>query len=703
MFKPITTLEIVLSLIAFIVTSYLGLGVYLRNPRSWTHRFFVLLAIILDAYIAVNLLSLHPPLPTPASQLFWIRNVMFLAALISPTLFLLLHTFPRSEIRLRKGYLAAVFVLTAINAAMALTPLVFETVRYPRGEPVPVIGAGMPLFFLHFVGFIVLSFAVLLVKQFRSRGEERAKNSYLLFGVIVTFTMMSVFTIIFVVVLETSIGVFLGPIVPVILMASIAYAVVKHRFLDIRPVVARSVTYIFLVMAVALIYTGILLVSVFYISKAPLDIITLAAGVVLTTGIALTFPLLQALIRKLTDKLFFRGAYDPQKLLADLSRAMNATLDLDELTKKVLTLLAKEMRISKAAFLLADNHKIIDAKGVGYGEAGLRAFQDSPLELLFHRRSDSGPAAFIFQDLSDEALKNVFREYEIEVLMPIRAEEDDRAILVLGHKSSGDTYSKQDIKVLDALVPGVGIALQNARLYTDLQLASAAKSRFISVVSHQLRTPVSGMRWNLEMIRQEKLRPAQKRAFLDNAYQGAIFLGEQLDDILTALDIYDKKLTANKVLVDLPGIFGEVLEEFSGAIEAKQLAIDSDFNHDCKQILADPAKIKKVIKILVKNAVVYSPAKGKVTITAHAETALDQKKKIVVSVSDEGMGITEPERSHITEEFFRSDQARVMFPSGLGLGVFIAQAFVSAHGGTLWFYSEGRNKGADFHFSLPLD
>ncbi len=703
MFKPITALEAVLSLIAFAAISFLGLGVYLRNPRSWTHRLFILLAIILDAYIGVNLISLHPLPPTQASQLFWIRNVMFLAALISPTLFLLLHTFPRNEIQLRKRYLAAVFVLTAVSAVMALTPLVFETVRYPRGEPVPVSGAGMPLFFLHFAGFIVISFVVLLVKQFRSRGEERAKNSYLLFGVIMTFSMMTAFTIVFVVVLKTSIGVFLGPIVPVILMASIAYAVVKHRFLDIRPVVARSVSYIFLVITVAAVYTATLLVSAFYLGKSSLDIRTLAVGVVLAAGIALTFPFLQTFVRKLTDKLFFRGVYDAQKLLADLSRAMSATLDLDELAKKVLTLLAKEMRVSKAAFLLADRHKIIDAKGVGYGEAGLKAFKDSPLELLFHRKPDSEPPAFIFQDLSDEALKNIFRQYEIEILMPIRAEEDDRAILVLGHKSSGDTYSKQDIKVLDAFVPGVGIALQNARLYTDLQLASAAKSRFISVVSHQLRTPVSGMRWNLEMIRQEKLRPAQKRAFLGNAYQGVVFLGEQLDDILTALDIYDKKLTANKVLVDLPAIFSEVLEEFSGMIAAKALTVDSDINHDSKQILAEATKIKKVIKILVKNAVVYSPAKGKVIITAHAETALDQKKRTVVSVIDEGMGITEPERRHITEEFFRSDQARVMFPSGLGLGIFIAQAFVGAHGGSLWFYSEGRNKGADFHFSLPSE
>src|SRR3989344_6360158 len=155
--SSITPIEIILGAIAFLAIGYLGLFVFLRNHRSWTNRLFGLLALVLIAYAVVNPVSLHPPTPTPESQLFWIRIIMFLAAFMGPLLFLLVHTFPGNRILLNKKQLFVVLAIMFATSAASLSDLVFKSISYPGGKPLPDPGAGMPLFLLDFVGFFFLS------------------------------------------------------------------------------------------------------------------------------------------------------------------------------------------------------------------------------------------------------------------------------------------------------------------------------------------------------------------------------------------------------------------------------------------------------------------------------------------------------------------------------------------------------------------
>jgi len=237
-----TFIEIPLGIGAFAISSLLGVLVYLNNPKSWTNRLFLLLAIIINVYIVVNFLSIHPPIKTAENHLFWIRFVMFVTSFMGLMLFLFVHTFPHATISLAKKYLFALGLLTLSSAAASLTPLVFSSIHYPGGTPTPVPGPGIALFFLNFVGLFFLSFVVLIYKYLKTQGVERIQHLHLLLGVILSFSGMAIFTVIFVVILKIPFFVFLGPVLPVILMLFISYSIIKYQFLGIKVLATEVLT-----------------------------------------------------------------------------------------------------------------------------------------------------------------------------------------------------------------------------------------------------------------------------------------------------------------------------------------------------------------------------------------------------------------------------------------------------------------------------
>lgn len=227
-------IEVVLGILTFVASTALGILVYKNNKKSATNQLFLFLSLFIDLYIFVNYLSLHPPYSTPDAQLFWIRVVMLVCSFIGPVLVLLVHTFPGEKIVMRSKYIILMGCLMVASAIASITPLVFSSLSFPEGKPVPVPGPGIPIFFLDFVGLFIVSFIILIVKYRRAKDEEKMKLKSFLLGVITSFSLMGISTVIFVVILKTSAAVFLGPIFPVILMACIAYAIVKHNMFNVK-------------------------------------------------------------------------------------------------------------------------------------------------------------------------------------------------------------------------------------------------------------------------------------------------------------------------------------------------------------------------------------------------------------------------------------------------------------------------------------
>ncbi|GEM_PF-755371 len=693
----ISIAELSLSAVAFLAVTYITFAVWLRNPKSWTNRLFLLLGGILALYVPINYLSLNPPQGTPENQLFWIRVVMFLASIKGPALLLLAHTFPSEKILMPVRYLGILAISAIVGAAASLSPLVFEGVQYIDGQPLPIPGPGVILFLLNFGGSVILSFVILRFKYARSSGMERAKIYDFLIGILLTFILIIVATLFSIFIFQSSFAVFLGPIFPVILMAAIAHAVVKHKFLDIQPIIARAVSYFFLIVAMAVIYSSILFVTANVVVGYKFDIYNLFLGITLAIGIAISFQFLQAGIRKITDRVFFKGLYNFDELLAKLTQAMIAKIDLDELTKSLLEILTREMRVTKAAFLIIENHAIREVRGVGYRE---QDFMENSLESLLHDARSKSIRLIVFDELQDGLLKETFRKNDVMVAIPICSGDKEVALLILGPKSAGDLYSKKDLMLLEIFASESGIVIENAQLYENLKFALEAKSQFISVVSHQMRTPISAIRWSLELLQNKKITSAKRLEFMRNAYHNSIFLTEQLDDVLTALAIQDKGISVELEFCDLGSVTSELLVSFRHEIEKKNIDVKFNLGVRVASAMCDLPKIKKIIQVLLKNAIAYTKVGGRVEVSSE-ERIIGGKPNFLIAVTDTGIGLSSDEKEKIFGKFFRGETARLMLPDGMGLGMFIARAFVAAHGGRIWAESEGRDKGSTFYFAIP--
>ena len=718
-FTSINPTEIVLGLIAFFASSTIGLAVYIKNPNSWTNRFFLMLSVVICFYIGVNYLSLHPPGQTPESQLFWIRVVMFSASFMSPILFLLVHTFPRNEIRFSRALLTLICLSMLLAAGLSVSPFVFSGIQYPEGQPVPVPDIGMAVFVLNFVGFLILSFINLFAKYRSSQGQERAKVLYLLFGVLATFSLMTVFTVGFVVIAKSSAGVFLGPIFPVILMAAIGYAIVKHRFLDIQPIIARAVSFVTFLLLLAIGYALIFLVVFRRLLDTTVSTPALLLFMALTVIAMLSFQPLEKRIKKWSGRYFLRAAYDKDELLSRLTHIMAENIDLKDLSQNILDALMKSMRLSRAAFLLIDSHAVSSVQGIGYG--GDRQ-KYTRLEKLLHN-GDRGHV--VLDELEESELKTLFRELEIAFAAPIRVEKKETAVLILGPKLSGESYYANDIDVLDIFSAEAGIAIENAKAYEEIKqfnkelegkveqrthelkesqkreldkaLSMAKlKDEYVFLAAHELRTPVTVIRGFLEMIEDSQSRISKDvKSSLGSIGEASRHLNDLLNDLLeiARADAGTTKLTTVKMDI-LPVVRG-VVKDLMAIARKRKITIEIAAEPGLGEALADAGKLKEILINLIGNAVKYNREGGRIVVSATANSG-----QVAVDVRDTGFGIPKDQQQKIFEKFFRAQSREVQEITGTGLGLFIAKMLTEKMGGRIWFVSE-EGKGSTFSFSLP--
>lgn len=272
-------IDFALSAFTFIIITYLGFVVYQNDKTSATNKLFALLALVLDIYLVVNYISLHPPFGTPEAQLFWVRIVMAVTSCIAPILFIFLHTFPRKFFFLAPRYSVPLFFLMGISALASLAPFVFSGLEYVNNQPLPIAGPAMPIFLLNFAGVCLLSFVFLIRRYSQVRGKEKQQYRFLLIGVIASFTLMVTTTVISVVFFETSSLVFLGPISPLILMGCLSYAIIQHELFDLR----RVATNLLIVALLGIVITRLFLAKTTF--ELVSNIVLLIIVVLLTTGL----------------------------------------------------------------------------------------------------------------------------------------------------------------------------------------------------------------------------------------------------------------------------------------------------------------------------------------------------------------------------------------------------------------------------------
>jgi signal transduction histidine kinase len=232
----------------------------------------------------------------------------------------------------------------------------------------------------------------------------------------------------------------------------------------------------------------------------------------------------------------------------------------------------------------------------------------------------------------------------------------------------------------------------SVRDITHFRTAEEIKSTFISIISHELRTPVTLIKGYASTLRRDDAR-WDRRTVNDSLKvieEEADRLSQMIDDLLDASRLQAGGLTLSRSDVSLPALAGRVSERLGSQPGARPIVVD--FPERFPVIVADETRLEQVLANLVSNALKYAPH-GEIRISGSV-----RPEQVIVCVSDQGPGIDARDLPHIFDRFYRSTGAAKQ-TKGAGLGLYLARAIVEAHGGRIW--ADQVDSGARLCFSLP--
>ncbi|MBI5306217.1 PAS domain-containing protein [Candidatus Wolfebacteria bacterium] len=235
---------------------------------------------------------------------------------------------------------------------------------------------------------------------------------------------------------------------------------------------------------------------------------------------------------------------------------------------------------------------------------------------------------------------------------------------------------------------------------TNEKKLDESRSSFISIASHQLRSPLTIVRWYTEMLRDGdigQLNDEQKK-FLSQIYDSVLKLNDTINTLLFLARVESKQIKIAPSKFNILQFTQAVIDGFKLLTEEKKLNLTVDANVESKDldIFINQSFLDQVVANLLSNAIRYTKEKGNIRIKIER-----RDKEIAYSVQDDGIGIPENQKNRIFEKFFRAENAKEKVADGNGLGLVLAKNLVELWGGKIWFESE-ENKGTKFYFTIPI-
>lgn len=309
---------------------------------------------------------------------------------------------------------------------------------------------------------------------------------------------------------------------------------------------------------------------------------------------------------------------------------------------------------------------------------------------------------FIPKTKIDALQKNA--RIETCVVFPLMISGRTTGLLVIALDRKYSTLNLYEKEALQSLVDVVSVALDKALIYRELHLANEhlkeldrAKSEFMSIASHQLRTPLAGIMGYLSMIDSGDFGAVNKEQVpvVKDILEATKRLIRMVNIFLNVTRIEAGRFILNYTKVPFHEVIEAMYKELKPTADGKHVKL-TYAKTQLPTVDADADKIKDVVLNLIDNAIKYSP-QGSVHVFAEANNAV-----VHVMVKDTGVGIAPVEAKNLFSKFVRGSGIARVEPNGSGLGLFIAKKIVEEHGGRIWVESEGEGKGSTFQFEIPI-
>jgi K+-sensing histidine kinase KdpD len=285
--------------------------------------------------------------------------------------------------------------------------------------------------------------------------------------------------------------------------------------------------------------------------------------------------------------------------------------------------------------------------------------------------------------------------------VPIKLNERSIGNLYLTDKTGASEFSEEDQLIVEALAVHAGVAVESARLYEEARRRTAEleeerqqRETFISVVSHELRGPISVLTGYSDLLPMWDRLPAERREMALRAIgDQARLMNRLIGDLLDTSRIQTGRFQIEPALADLADVARRVVEAQRAAANGRTVHLEAPAQ---LRLLVDESRLFQALTNLLNNAIKYSPEGSNIWVTVGADAG-----EAHVSVRDEGVGIPAEQMVNLFQPYSRLHRENPV-AKGIGLGLFITKGIVEAHGGRIWAESAGPDQGACFRFVLPL-
>lgn len=293
-----------------------------------------------------------------------------------------------------------------------------------------------------------------------------------------------------------------------------------------------------------------------------------------------------------------------------------------------------------------------------------------------------------------------------QITLPIIHQQKLIGVLTI-ESDKMEAFDDNDLETAVRMTNHAAVAISNAILYDQVREANLAKSEFVSMVSHELKTPMTSMRGYTDLLLSGMTGElsAQQRGFLETIAANIRRMSQQIQDLTDISRIETGQLRIEKAPTAFANIVSETLHTIRGPYDEKEIELHLDLPTDLPLVLADKERMVQVLTNLLSNACKYSPEKTKVYVNIFTDQMvlvenMPPEPVIICSIKDNGYGISQEDLAKLFTKFFRSDDPNIRKATGTGLGLSITKGIVELHRGRLWAESE-LGKGTTFTFVIP--
>ncbi|MBQ6449965.1 hypothetical protein IJJ08_03640 [bacterium] len=707
-----------LALVAMVIVAILivaiGWKVWRLRPHSHDRILFFTLTLIISSWMLCNYFSMTTT--DPGAFLLFVRLVMIITDLLPPVLFLFSLSFPRQQIHMRRRRQIALACWTLVVTGLNFTTYVFPSCYWKNDKLLPQPGWGFVIVLINMLVLISLACYNFFQKSKQARGLEKIRLTYFAFSFSLAMVIAVVFNLILPALFQNSsfmnIGImFMG----LTFIGVTGYSMLKTTFSSLDLLIAKGVFYL-----VLLVWPTLPLVAHYHL---PVNDTPLLAGITFILFLAWMGAFVYIynhLDKFLIKKIVNHGAdwqHEKQKFLTRL----RDELDYETIITETLNFFAKLIKNS-GNLIVGDFMDEDEIRAWGQLAPAAQKIYSLVRGLWLHKNTGPWLLEQIETDPQLSKLTIAMKRYGIAAVFPIVIYDEYKGVLLFGNKINGNPFFIQDIdlieQTLDELAPLLNKAIIHQttedfnthlqrrinsatsrlrRMNQKLIAADKLKDEFVSVASHELRTPMTAIKGYLWLVAKnntpEQLATNQK--YIEIALNSTERLIALVNDMLTISRIEGGRFALNLDIIDARQLVSQIQTELLPIAADKKLFFKIKNPREKMLIKADSKRILEVLHNLTGNALKFTP-QGGVTMITRADD-----KYVYIDVIDTGVGIDEQDFNKLFSKFARMEKSYVKIKeTGTGLGLYISRQIMKMHHGDITFSSR-RDHGSTFTIYLP--